>query len=42
MWFFFRQRNILYNIVAMTIIWIITSFSFYVNNTFVKYVPGDF
>ena len=23
-------------------IWIVTAFSYYVNNTFIKYVPGNF
>mmetsp|Transcript_37141 Transcript_37141/g.45344 ORF Transcript_37141/g.45344 Transcript_37141/m.45344 type:complete len:167 (-) Transcript_37141:180-680(-) len=40
--FFLRQRTILINLIAMTVIWIIAAFSFYVNNTFIKYVPGNF
>ena len=40
--FFLRQSIILRNLIVLSMIWIITTFSHYLNNTFIKYVPGDF
>jgi len=40
--YFLRQPMILNNQIVLTIVWIITAFSFYLNNTFIKYVPGNF
>jgi len=32
----------LINLIFMTLLWSIAAFSFYTNNTFIKYVPGNF
>ena len=33
---------ILRNIIVMMFVWTITGFSYYINNTFLKQIPGDF
>lgn len=40
--FYLRQRTVRINLIAMTLLWVISAFSFYTNNTFIKYVPGNF
>ena len=40
--YFLRQRVILNNQIVLTIVWSVTTFTFYINNTFVKYMPGNF
>ena len=40
--FFLRQSMILKNLIVLSMIWIITTFTYYLNNTFIKYVPGNF
>ena len=40
--YFLRQRVILNNQIVLTIAWSVTAFTFYLNNTFVKYMPGNF
>ena len=39
---FLNQRSILTNQVVLTIIWTVTSYTYFVNNTFIKYMPGQF
>ena len=40
--YFLGQNTILVNLVVMTIVWTVAAFSWYVNNLFIKYIPGDF
>ena len=40
--YFLRQRVILNNQIVLTIVWSVTVFTFYLNNTFLKYMPGNF
>ena len=30
------------NQIVLSFIWVVTAFSYYLNNTFIKYVPGSF
>ena len=40
--YFLRQREILVNLILMTIVWVSTTFCYYLLNFHVKYLPGDF
>ena len=40
--FFLKQRTVIINLFAMTMLWVIQTFSFYTSNLCVKYIPGNF
>lgn len=40
--FFLRQPEILKNLILMTLVWVTTSFAYYLIGLQVKYFPGDF
>jgi len=40
--YFLRQKVILNNQIVLTIAWSVTTFTFYLTNSFIKYIPGNF
>lgn len=36
-----KDKNVLFNIVMMIIVWTSSSFTFYLFNFLIKYMPGD-
>ena len=36
-----RDKNVMFNIVMMIVVWTSSSFTFYLFNFLIKYMPGD-
>ena len=40
--YFLSQRVILQNLIALTILWVVSAFNFFLCNLMIKYIPGNF